>query len=119
MREALELVQANPEGISAYEIAALVYNLPVHPDGMIYQSELTAAQVASVRRALVKLVRAGQVADLGRGSFHYSSRRRYATPEKAAEEARLVRKAFGWVSGPSDPIKPRPSSKPKIPRQAC
>jgi hypothetical protein len=107
MREALELVQANPEGIDAFAIAALVYNLPVHPDGMIYQAELTFAQVASVRRALVKLVRAGQVADMGRSRCYPTNRRTYATPEKAAEGARREREAFGWVSPPSDPIKLR------------
>jgi hypothetical protein len=107
MREALEIVQENPEGITAYEIAAFVYSLRPDANGIIQQSELTFAQVASVRRALVKLVRAGKVADMGRSCCYPTSRRTYATREKAAEKARRVREVFGWVSGPTDPIKPR------------
>ena len=114
MREALAVVLEQPGTISSYDVAALVYDVQPGPDGII---RLTDAQIVAVRRALVVLVRAGKVADMGR-SFIPTARRHYATLEVAAQrdsESRALARALGGRhSGPSDPIRPRPRAVPQI-----
>jgi hypothetical protein len=106
MREALAVVLQQSAPIDSYTIAAFVYAVPPDQDGRVL---LSAAQITAVRRALVALVRAGKVTDIGRSSCYPTSRRSYATPEVAARrdrEGRALAGAFGGVhTGPSDPIK--------------
>jgi hypothetical protein len=107
MRDALAIVQENPPQIDSFAIAALIYDVRPEPDGVTYL--VTPAQRSAVRRALVALVRAGKVVDMGR-SFSPTPRRQYATPECAATKDRELRRIFGRGLQPSDPIKPRHAS---------
>ncbi len=99
MREALEVVRASSLAVDSFAIAALVYGVKPGADGI---RRLSAAQVSSVRRAMAKLVRAGKVADIGRSACAPTSRRSYATLERAAE----IDRQFGHRFAPTDPIRP-------------
>jgi hypothetical protein len=104
MREALAIVEANRDPIDSFKIAALVYGVQPDWNGI---TRLSAAQITAVRRALAALVRAGKIADMGRSACYPTSRRSYATLERAAAEDREERRMFGQRFQPSDPIKPR------------
>jgi hypothetical protein len=99
MREALAIVEADHGPIDSFKIAALVYGAQPDWNGI---TRLSAAQITAVRRALAALVRTGKVADMGRSACYPTSRRSYATLEKAAEIARQ----HGRLLTPTDPIRP-------------
>ena len=101
MRAALETVLASDGTLQAADIAIAVYGLEPAENGVTY---ITRAQHASVRRAMVALVRQGKVRDMGlrRGNW-----RAYARPEEAERQDRELRRlGFRGLGTPSRAIRP-------------
>src|SRR5262245_22290720 len=94
-RRILELIGDDTEPVRTFDLVADVYDIPPDPgDGYRYFDD---AQIASVRRALAKLRRAGLLA----GSRGYNDRQeRWARPARMAEEVR-TRAAFLKAVGDS------------------
>ena len=62
-RTLLAVLDQQAEPVDTFALAALVYDVPADPDGVV---RLTAAQLSSVRRALGRLQRIGLAFDCGR-----------------------------------------------------
>src|SRR5690349_21468786 len=109
MRAALAAVLASDKAVSADQVAVSVYGITPAEDGKLY---VTRAQRPAVRRAMVALVRRGQVRDMGlyRGNW-----RHYASPEVAERDHRELRRlGFPGLGRPSRAIGP-PGAEPRSP----
>jgi hypothetical protein len=104
MRAALATVLASDKTLEASDIAIAVYGLQPAENGITY---ITHAQHAAVRRAMVALVRNGQVRDMG---LHRGNWRAYASPEVAERQDRKLRRlGFRGLGRPSRAIRPVPN----------
>ena len=89
-RRLLAILENEDRLIDTIQLAALVFDIERNVAGQRLVSE---SRVASVRRALGKLAKAGKITDLGR--HWHDGRRRWATPARAVQYHQRVNAVFG------------------------